>query len=290
MRNVAIAVACFLGFLAIFLSPTSFVEFGVQAIKIILTSLIPTLLPFFFLTSLICGLNLFSAKNSGAVLFFISVLCGYPTGAKTIHELYENKTISRGAAVYYSTWTSFLSPIFVIAVVGTYFLGDTRLGVMICASHILGALPNALIFRGQVGRTETQSLETFGKEPRGILTRATREEKPLSVADTLTASLKSVAIVCGYVFLFFVFINQAFFILNYENQILAGLLEITTGASLAQDPYLVCAMVALGGVCIALQSFVFMKSYRMPVKTYLLAKISQTIFAMLIFLFLYNAF
>ena len=67
--------------------------------------------------------------------------------------------------------------------------------------------------------------------------------------------------------------------------ILAGIFELTTGVHTAPANLLIpCAIISFGGLAVAMQGFLFLKTFRMPFWFYLLYKVTHTVFALLIYL------
>lgn len=100
-----------------------------QGMKLWLNTLIPTLLPFMILTSILIQTNtidflfqplkplwkiLFGLSPQGVYAFFTGILCGYPMGARITSDLYENQKISKREAHYLLTFSNNASPAFII--------------------------------------------------------------------------------------------------------------------------------------------------------------------------------
>ena len=118
-------------------------------------TVLPALLPFFFLTSLLSSAGIAESLSRGAdrpmnvlfrqsgVSFFVfltSILSGYPIGAKMTAELCKKGILSRSEGTRTACLCSTSGPLFVIGSVGTALFGDKRIGVAIYVSHLLAAL------------------------------------------------------------------------------------------------------------------------------------------------------
>ena len=127
-------------------------EAAKSALVLCAQTVIPSLFPFFVISSFMVNTGfvscagkiaapisrrLFKVSGSGAVVFVMGILCGYPTGAKMVSELYENKEISRNEAMRLLPFCNNSGPLFVIGAVGAGMLGSTRLGVTLYAVHVV---------------------------------------------------------------------------------------------------------------------------------------------------------
>ena len=118
-------------------------------------NLIPALFPFMVLSSYISGSSIaemtskvfeklfkkiFRTSGYGVIPFILGSLGGYPVGAKTVCEFYENGKISKNDANRLLYWCINPSPAFLITAVGTYMLGNTKSGFILYFSCILSSL------------------------------------------------------------------------------------------------------------------------------------------------------
>ena len=125
-------------------------------------TVLPALLPFFFLTSLLSSAGIAESLSRGAdrpmnvlfrqsgvsfVVFLTSILSGYPVGAKMTAELCKKGILSRSEGTRTACLCSTSGPLFVIGSVGTALFGDKRIGVAIYLSHLLAALGCGFVFR-----------------------------------------------------------------------------------------------------------------------------------------------
>ncbi len=118
-------------------------------------SLIPALFPFMVLSSYISASNiselickffekpfklLFRTSAYGIMPFILGLLGGYPVGAKTVAEFYEEGKIYESEAQRLLFWCINPSPAFVVTAVGTFMLGNTKSGFILYLSCILASL------------------------------------------------------------------------------------------------------------------------------------------------------
>ncbi len=125
-------------------------------------NLIPSLFPFMVLSSYISQSNisnlackfcekpfriLFKTSGYGITPFFLGILGGYPVGAKTTAEFFNEEKISQNDAERLLYWCINPSPSFVVTTVGTFMLGNTKSGLLLYFSCILASLTVGFLCR-----------------------------------------------------------------------------------------------------------------------------------------------
>lgn len=271
------------------------------------TSVIPALFPFFVLTGLMvnCGVvtmlgkilsplsdKLFKTSGEGAVVFIVGILCGYPTGAKVISELYLKGRLTQDEAERLLAFCNNSGPLFVIGAVGVGMLGSKELGILLYCIHALSAVITGVF------------LSLFAKEQDNTISVATRIQ-PFGEAFTISveSAVKSILNVCGYV----VFFGCAVAVIKpyIPGVFINSLFEVTVGAKdvvssgLATEKMLtlLSGTIGFGGVCVYFQvkgavakarlssvCYLFGKTLQMTLsmalmKIYLMANRGVTVFA-----------
>ncbi|MBQ8264770.1 MAG: sporulation protein [Oscillospiraceae bacterium] len=125
--------------------------------------ILPSLLPFFFLSGILSALGfpqllarraagitekLFHASGCAAAPLFIGLLGGYPVGAACIAELTEKSVIKKEEAERLLPFCNNTGPAFIVGAVGGIF-GSVKLGLLLYGVHILAALCVGLLFAGK---------------------------------------------------------------------------------------------------------------------------------------------
>ncbi len=274
-------------------------------------SLVPALLPFFFLTKILAStgfLNsfskvlspitskLFNTPGCSGYVYLMSIISGYPVGAKLTSDLYQSGTITQGQAERITSFTCTSGPLFVLGTVGVGMFGSFRLGVLVLVCHLTGALLNGLIYRQH--KLNDNNNRTF-----------TLSSSNLSLQDAMLDSISSVMVVGGYVTIFFMIITMlndyhlfspivsiVSTILPFDNtpfvanSICNGLVEMTRGCldlSTINLPItatlpIVTAIISFGGFSIHMQALTFLKKFNISTKFYMLQKTTQTIISTLL--------
>jgi sporulation integral membrane protein YlbJ len=234
-------------------------------------------------------------------VYAISAVSGYPVGAKTTAELYENKIISRGQACKITTFTSTSGPLFIIGSVGVGMFNNAKLGYLILICHILGAFINGIIYRN-----------TFESSTKPLVYSFTNNN---ILEDNMYNSIKSILIVGGYVAIFYMLISMfnnynllypfSKFLslifncnINISSAIINGLIEITRGCkdlsvlqlTTKQALVISTGLISFGGISIFVQALTFLNKFKISLKYYLCSKLTQTLISIIIALIMGNIF
>ena len=125
--------------------------------------IIPSLFPFFILTSLVISLGLagylgrlmepimrplFRLPGACAAPLALGFVGGYPVGARAALTLYENGQCTKTEAERLLAFCNNSNPVFLVSVLGVGVFGSVRAGVYLWLIHILSALLTGLLFRG----------------------------------------------------------------------------------------------------------------------------------------------
>lgn len=265
------------------------------------TKVLPALLPFFILTKLLSytefitsvgnKLSPFTKKLYGVggvsgYVYVMSIISGYPVGAKLTSDLYNNQIITKKQASTITSFTSTSGPLFVLGTVGIGLFNNAKLGIIILVSHYLSALTNGLIYR-QKNKTDTFSLST--KTSDNFLN------------ESMTSSILSIMTVGGFIALFYMILNvllsiNAFGALNtllelvgvsseVTTSIISGLIEVTTGCimlsktslSFNATALILSFLISFGGISIHAQAYCFLKNFEMPYFRFFLQKLTHAI-------------
>ena len=279
------------------------------------TAVLPALFPFFFFTKFLSELNfpatigkylspltkkLYRTSGISGYIFVMSILSGYPVGAKLTSDVYEMRIINKAEASRITAYTSTSGPLFIIGTVGIGLFKSKEIGIIILISHILGAMLNGLIYRGLGKKEETKPVSSF--EISKIFSNKNILE------DCMFNSIRSILIIGGYVAIFFVLIN----ILNNYNifspilyvlslifpnldlgvtlSFFNGIIEVTRGCldlSLATTnlkllTILSTFLISFGGFSVHFQAYTFLKKIGISFKLYLLEKLSHAVLSTLL--------
>lgn len=257
-------------------------------------AVLPALMPFAVVSRLIVGNNLIYSKQlskftsklyncsqvSGQV-FIISMICGYPIGAKLTGELYKDKAIDSTQATKLATFTQACSPIFVIGTIGIKLIGNLQAALIILVCHYLATILNGVFYR-----------RFYISNYKGI----SNPSSNVTLSETMSQAINTSLLVGGYIALFSIVIallGTLPVMQSINNSAVSGviysILEVTNGITYIFNTcevnisiVLICGLVSFGGLCIIMQSWVFYEKCNVRFSRIILIKTTQAALATII--------
>ena len=307
-------------------NPSFYAKSCLNAISVWSLKVLPMLLPFFIFTKIIVSIcppkknildklfkKAYKTPDGSFLIFFLSVISGYPMGAKLISNIYENKHINNDDALTMLSFCSISGPMFMIGTVGVNIFGSYKAGLIILISNVLACLINGFIFRNKTKQKFNNNLDKnttnehqFNKNNNAI--KSVELNSSNILADSVHDSLNSILLVGVYIVLSFLLIDllkNIGFITNVSNAIcgvfhmkdkqnvvesvLSGLIEITRGnidlattnLSLEVKTIISSGLIGFGGISVLMQSMAFIKNLNLPIKTIVKQKMMQGILAII---------
>lgn len=295
-----ITLAILLSITLFIINPKTCMQATSNGIKVWLINVVPALFPFFILTRIIISLNQssipvldkfttkFFKTNNAGLIYFLSLLSGYPIGAKMISDYYQIGAIDKKTATKMFSFCSTSGPMFIIGTIGIGVFKDAKIGYILLLGHIIGSLLNGILYRGN-----DIPVNNFNSN----VSKTTLNE-------IMYDSIISILLVGGYIVFASVTIEllQISGILpllanlickipyfNYTTvySFLCGIIEITNGLILlGQCPIklpiqiiLSSIITSFSGICIMLQSTAFLNKIGIKKSTMFIQKLTQAIFS-----------
>lgn len=149
--------------------PKAVIDSSVEALDTCINVLLPTLFPFFVLSKIFIGCGgaeilgaiftpimkpLFKISGHGATPFILGVTCGYPVGARTAIDMYNNSLINKKEAENLICFSNNSGPLFIIGAVGVGFMSSTKAGIFLYTVHILSAITIGVILKFSIPCTD----------------------------------------------------------------------------------------------------------------------------------------
>lgn len=298
-KNIIASIGIAVVMLSIMVKPSIYITSAQNGIMLFALSVLPALFPFFFFSKL---LSLFQADVAignllelplrkiyntpppGSYIFAMSLMCGYPIGARLISDYYKDGLLDSNESLSLSALASTTGPLFVLGTIGTIILSNSTAAIIILTSHYLSALLNGLIYRNPVKPTNL---------PRTRVASST-------LYDSIYSAVISILIVGGYIIVFNIICD---FVLNLgivslinkviplNKTILEGgimsLIEVTRGSmiigksniDLVQKTALIAGAVTFGGLSVIIQSTTFLEVTGVKIYKFILIKLTQSIIA-----------
>lgn len=284
LKNAALLLLLALFAAALLLYPAGAADAARQALALCLETVLPSLFPFFVLSSLLVSLGgadalgraleplmrpLFGLGGAGAAAFALGLVGGYPVGARTAAELYRGGALSRAEAERLLSFCSNAGPGFILGICGAAVLHSARAGAYLYLVHVASAvLTGVLLCR--LSAAEPAPSPARGRAQAVRLAGAF----PAAVRDSFAAAWS----VCGFVVLFAVVMRPVSALLP-GRALLAGMIELTNGVlALApgRDGFVRCAvLLGWGGVSVHAQTLSVLDGTGLSPRRYFLGKAVQ---------------
>ncbi len=248
--------------------PKSTINGAIKGINFCLNVLVPSLFPFMVISSFIVSsgiykllskpLNvitkvLFNLPGKCGTTILLSLIGGYPVGARGIESLYSKGVISNKQAEKMAYFCVCSGPGFLITFVGSTLYGNSQVGLIILISAVLSVIACGVITR------------FFGNSDKSVDNNSNLEfnatlDFSYSLIKSVKDATKATVDMCAMVVLFNVLIN--FLEIAIQNESIKNLsyilFEVTTACNtLAGNVSLtiIAFAVGFGGLCVHFQVF-----------------------------------
>ena len=284
MKHIYYAFFFLIFFFVMLFFPSETLEGTSNGLLLWFQIVLPSLLPFFILTSLLIQTNsiylivklfgplltrIFSVSLEGSFAIISGFLCGYPIGAKVTSDLVKQKRISVNEGNYLLSFCNNSSPAFVSNFVILQTLKDPSLLLPSLFILFLSPFLCSFLFRLYYGKYSTNT------------------QKHLSsnicfhfqmLDDSIMNAFESITKIGGYIILFsvlFAFVRKTRF------QILLPLLEITNGITYLNASHYrftwvytsIMALGAFGGLCSIAQTNSVIQGSGLSILAYTIEKL-----------------
>lgn len=268
---------------SIFISdPSKYMQSFFDGLTVWAYNVLPALFPFTVFTTLAVKIFPNNKRSLTEMLFGIScdseflmsILCGYPIGAKAIADSNADTT----TATKMCSFCSSAGPIFMIATIGSRLLRNVNATVILISVHYVSLIINGLIYRNRKEKVllplnkSTLHAEDFG--------------------NTITNSVLSILSVGGLIALFFMLTQMLKSVFptaitnNLAFSYAMGVLEMTNGifsicaaTDIASATILCSGLLALGGLCVFLQCYAFLGTKKIKAVDVIKMKLTQSAIA-----------
>ena len=305
-RDLLLGLVLLLATLALVVWPQQSMEAAKTGLQLCYNVIIPSLFPFFVLSSLVVELGLagyvgralegimrllFNVPGCCASAVALGFIGGYPVGARTAISLYEKGMCTKTEAERLLAFCNNSGPAFILGVVGAGIFSSSRVGVLLYLAHAAASLCIGILFRFYK-RGEK------GGEEKGRLNFQTQR---LSVAFTgsVKNSFMSTLNICAFVVFFTVVIRMLLvsgalpalsgalstllsplgMTEQWGERLLTGVLEISSGVwslvgdgSLSGRLTMAAFMLGWAGISVHCQVLSFLGGSGLSVRTYLVGK------------------
>ncbi len=255
--------------------------FASDGLDMCMRAVIPSLFPFFFLTTIIndhlLGANSSFLRPLGKLckipygsesLLLLGLIGGYPVGATSIYEAYRAKSLTKDQATRMLSFCNNAGPAFLFGMLSHIFDNSLALWVL-WLIHILSAVMVGILLPG--GSKDKIAVSHIPS---------------VTPKEAMQTAVRNIGLVCGWIILFriiFGFLERWFlWLLPSSLQILlGGVLELSNGClslsaiSCKGLRFLFAAVfLSFGGFCVAMQTASVIGN--IPMRAYIFGKLIQT--------------
>lgn len=267
------------------------------ALETFLWVLFPSIFPFFLIGNLLIQYNfvhvlnklcskitekIFHTTSAASFIILMSMVSGFPSGAKYIRDLYDKKMISMNQANYLITFTHFANPLFVLTVSKKIFhnisISNSILISMYLSNIMIGMITRPKVIENKI-KMELNQVPNFSNA------------LSISIKDSLNLLIMILGNICFF-FLITGLITNYFHFFPFITVMINGFFDITKGIqSISNLPattlfkgILTLTFICFGGINIHMQVKSILKDTKISYKNFLLGRICQTGIAILIFI------
>jgi sporulation integral membrane protein YlbJ len=263
------------------------VEAARQGLALCAHSVVPSLFPFFVLSSLFVasgcsdvpsrllgGLmyRLFGCSGSGAGAFFLGILGGYPLGARTVGQLYTTGRLTQPESEALLCFCNNAGPAFILGLVGVVVFGDVRIGVWLYLVHVAAATIVGLL----CGRTKG------GGADRHVPPSA---PPPFFVAlvESIASAGAAMVQISAFVVFFYTALQLLTTLTGVSHPLALGIIELTRGITALNGGrsafILASALLGWGGISVHCQTAAVLSATPLRLRRYLCAKALHALIA-----------
>lgn len=291
--NFTILSFLILCLISILSNPNEIIKAGIFSLEIWKKNIFPSLFPFFIIADLLINYgfvqilgnllkkpiqSLFHLRSVCAFVIIMSLLSGFPSSAKYIIKLYNEKIITLKEANHLITFTHFSNPLFIL---GTIFslLNNQKICLLILFSHYGANFLLGILLREKSPEIKQTTLEHQKKSFVSCF------------ANSIDNTIHTLAYILGTITVFLVLTTVLFEYINLPillKNILRGFVEITQGIkyisamhlSIELKGLLITIFLSFGGLCIHMQVIGIIKDIKIKYSRYFASRILHVLLAM----------
>lgn len=333
IKNRSFQIIILLLIISIVKNPSMSINSAKTGLNLWLNILVPSLFPFLIMSELFISSGLvkslgsllepvmkpiFGISGEGSFPFIMSLVSGYPVGAKLTSRLRGLDIISKEEGDRLITIASTSGPLFILGSVSIGMLSLADIGGLLIIPHYLAVITVGLIFRcipsnpknNFYHKSPSSQMNSMGKEIES-------DSIPIIISNSVRDSINSILIIGGFVIIYNVIIDvlldSQFIsillidlsrILKVDQELLkgffAGLIELTTGCSRIASLNInimikiqtINFLIGWGGLSILSQAISFISQTDISIKKYISSKflhgIISSIYTYLLYLIYYR--
>jgi len=323
--NLSITLICSLIIVQIILTPNICIQYTISGAKLFFNAIFPSLFPFLVVINIIIsydGIHIYSKLLGNLICrplklpkecnfaLLVSVLCGYPLGARYTCDLYEKNIIDLNTCERLLNIASNASPLFIIGSVGTSMMLSPKIGYILLLSNILSCM-----FMGFIIPSKNSAFKIKYRSSNFTEVKSNNGNIGIIFKNSIEDAMKNALNIGGFIVVFSVITgiikdNVIFNIVldkvsliigasgNFIEGLLLGMLEMTNGCFLISSSNstlyiklpVLSFLIAFSGLSIISQVYSYTYKYSVSIKKYIARKFIQGIISSILTVILYYIF
>lgn len=310
LRDALLAAALLTAAAALVLAPQEAIAGAKSGLTLCFNVIVPSLFPFFVLSSLVVDLGLaaylgrameklmrplFRVSGACAAAVALGFIGGYPVGARTALQLYQQGQCSKVEAERLLAFCNNSGPAFILGVVGAGIFGDSRVGLLLYLTHAAASLLVGLLFRfhggdgrraGPVRRAKPIETVTLPAAFTGAVSRALQSTLNICAFVVFFAVVLQLLTACGVLGAVARLLALLGFQQEWARRLVAGLLELSSGVSslaggggVVGRASMAAFMLGWAGLSVHCQVLSFLVDSGLSARTYLTGKLCHGLIA-----------
>ena len=238
-----------------------------SGLELWVTSVIPSLFPFFVATELLQNTSIisylgrlldkfmkpiFNISGEGAFCFIMGLISGYPVGAKIACDFRKNDICSKEECERLLSFTNNSGPLFILGTVGILMYKNSTIGFLLLFTHVLASITVGILFGFWKKGKKSKGYKSFSKYNKKVFNNnVSLSNLGEILSKSITTSISTILLIGGFIVVFasIISILKSSGILNmlstiltplfntlnidisFISPLLTGFLEITSGIS-----------------------------------------------------------
>jgi sporulation integral membrane protein YlbJ len=320
-KNIVITIACTLLILQIIIAPKVCIDAAIAGSLLFFYKVFPSLFSFLVVSNIMLsydGVYIYSKFLGGALcrplklpsscsfVLIVSILCGYPLGAKYASDIYERKIIDFPTYERLLNIASNASPLFILGSIGISMLKNPYIGYMLLLSNLLSCLimgliiPSKVIVRQQtLQKSHILNSSNIGDVLKGSIENSIKTSLSIGGYVTLFSVIDNLL---KNNYIFNVFTDKMVYLFHLSKEVTEGvtlgIIEMTNGCSLISSSNVsILTKIAItsflftfSGLSIISQVYSFTYKFDISMKKYVVKKFFQGLICSVISILLYELF
>lgn len=223
---------------------------ALKGIKLCYYIVVPSIFPLTVLSLMLFELNILKSNNS-INIYLMSLIGGFPVGAKLIENAYQKGNISKKNSELMLCYCLNSTPAFIVSSVGVGILSDIRFGFVLFFSNLLSSLIIMIM------------VIPFKEKNKLIENKVEQKTFCEAFVKSTYDATNTMLTICGFIVLFSSVIEILQEIIGRSKHFIIYFLELTNGIVLADGSiYFIAFLIGFSCICVHFQVLAVCKTLK----------------------------